>query len=599
MAKELPVREMIAVEDTWDLTPIYASKADWEQELSVLEKKVADMQEYKGHLADSAQTLFGCIKLNDEINLLVSRIYNYAQRLYDQDLGNSEHKAMNGKAMMAYASALAGVSFITPEILEIPNNKLETFYIEEKGLELYRHHIEEILRVRAHICSPETEEILARSSEMRETAHEAYSSLTNADMTYPEVVDENGETVRITQGRFVRLLESEDRRVRKETFELFFGVHKGLLNTFASLYAGQVKQLSFETQIRKYESNLEAAVDGNHVPSFVYKNLVDTVNKNLDKMHRYVKLRKKLLGLDELHMYDIYTPMIAGVAQKFTYEEAKRLTIESLAPLGEDYIEVVKEAFRDRWIDVYENQGKRGGAYSCAVYGTHPYMLLNYNGALDEVFTLVHEMGHSMHSYYSNKTQPFVYADYTIFVAEVASTCNEILLLEYLLKNETDNKKRAYLLNHYLDMFKGTLFRQTQFAEFEMRTNEMSEQGETLTGEGLCSLYKEINEKYYGPDMISDDEIAYEWTRIPHFYYDFYVYQYSTSFCASVAIAHDILERGEEAVKGYKEFLSGGCSLPPVELLKKVGIDFETEKPIQDAMDVMAGVLDELERITQ
>lgn len=597
MAKELPLREEVDEKDTWDLTPLYKDASQWEEEVLLLSEKSQELGAFHGRTGESAKTLLEIMKRCDEISLLISRVYNYAERLSDQDVSNAAHRAMSARAMSAYAGASAALSFVTPEIIEIDEDKLEAFYEGNEELKLYRNHIGELRRVREHVLSKEAEAIIARSTEMRETAQDTYSSLTNADMTYPEVVDENGEKVRITQGRFVRLLESEDRRVRKETFELFFAEHKKFVNTFASLYAGQVKQLSFESALRNYPSNLEAAVDGNHVPSYVYHNLVETVDQNLDKLHRYVSLRKKLLGVDELHMYDIYVPMIAGVARKYTYEQAKELSLEALKPLGEEYLDVVREAYENRWIDVYENKGKRGGAYSATVYGVHPYMLLNFNGALDEVFTLVHEMGHSMHSYYSNAAQPFVYSDYTIFVAEVASTCNEILLLDYLLSKETDRAVKAYLLNHYLDMFKGTLFRQTQFAEFEMRTNEMSESGEPLTAEGLCKLYGEINAKYYGPDMVNDDEIAYEWTRIPHFYYNFYVYQYSTSFCASVKIARDILTEGESAVKRYKEFLSGGCSKPPVELLKMVGVNFETAGPIQAAMDVMADILTQLEEL--
>ena len=598
MAKTLPKREEVQIEDTWDLTPMYADAKAWEADLAKLDAKADALASYEGRMGESAQSLLEVMQLSDAIGLLIGRVYNYASRLYDQDLGNAKHQAMSAKAMSAYAKAMAKMAFVTPELLTISEDKLQAFYAESEALCLYKHHIDEQIRMKAHVCTPEIEQLLATSMEMRQTAEESYSILCDSDLKFPEITDENGEKVQITSGRFIRLLESEDRRVREETFKAYYSVYQQFNNTMGSLYSGQVKQLCFEAQARAYASTLEASVDGNHVPVKVYHNLIETVNAGLDKLHRYVSLRKKLLGVDELHMYDIYTPMIAGVAEKYPYEKAQALSLEALAPLGEDYLAVVREAYRDRWIDVYENEGKRSGAYSATVYGVHPYMLLNYNGALDEVFTLVHEMGHSMHSYYSNKKQPAVYADYTIFVAEVASTCNEILLLEYLLKKETDVKKRAYLLNHYLDMFKGTLFRQTQFAEFEMRTNEMQESGEALTGEMLAKLYHEINGKYYGPDMVNDDEIAYEWARIPHFYYNFYVYQYATSFCASVAIAHEILEKGEDYVKIYKEeFLSGGCSLPPVELLKKVGVNFETPAPIEAALSVMSGVLDALEKL--
>ena len=355
----------------------------------------------------------------------------------------------------------------------------------------------------------------------------------------------------------------------------------------------------FQAKARNYPSTLEAAVDENNVPSSVYHNLVDTVNKNMDKMYRYVRLRKKCLGVDKLHMYDVYTPMIPDAAKKIPFEEAKEIVLKALAPLGEDYVAKVREGFNSRWIDVYENEGKRSGAYSAGAYGTHPYVLLNHSDTLDAMFTLAHEMGHAMHSYYSNSTQPYIYSQYKIFVAEVASTCNEVLLTEYLLKNTTDQKERAYLLNHYLDSFKGTVYRQTMFAEFEMRTNAMAEAGESLTAENLNALYLEMNKKYFGPDMVSDDEIAYEWARIPHFYYNFYVYQYATGFSSAVALAHGILKEGAPAVERYKKFLSGGCSESPVELLKIAGVNLETPKPIQEALDVFGETLDEMEALVK
>ncbi|MBR5356840.1 MAG: oligoendopeptidase F, partial [Lachnospiraceae bacterium] len=426
---------------------------------------------------------------------------------------------------------------------------------------------------------------------------EIYEAFTNVDISYPSIKDENGEEVRITDGRFVHLLESSDRRVRKDTFEAYYATYKKYLNTLAATYASEVKVRIFNSKLRGYSSNLEAAVDKNNVSPTVYKNLVESVNRNISKLHRYVSLRKKCLGVSELHMYDIYTPMIKDAAKEVPYEEAQEIIKKALAVLGDDYVALLDEAFKNRWCDVYENKGKRGGAYSSCAYGTHPYMLLNYNNSLDAMFTTAHEMGHSMHSWFSNQAQPFIYSDYKIFVAEVASTCNEILLLEYLLKNCTDKKEKAYLLNHYLDSFKGTVFRQTQFAEFEMLTNEMQEKGESLNAENLCALYKEINERYYGKDMISDEEISYEWARIPHFYYNFYVYQYATSFCAAVAIAERILKEGEPAVKEYKKFLSSGCTDAPVELLKIAGVDLTTGAPIDAALSKMGEIIDELEAL--
>lgn len=445
--------------------------------------------------------------------------------------------------------------------------------------------------------STEMEKLLAMTYEMSNVASDTFGILSNADLTFPETTGEDGEMLRLTSGRFIPLMCSDKREVRKEAFEKYYSTYEQFLHTFASLYDGQVKKLSFYAKARKYENTLVASVDSNDVSPKVYQILVDTVNKNLEQLHRYVALRKKLMKLPELHMYDIYPSIIADVKKTYTYEEAKELVLKALAPMGEAYVAKVKEGFENRWIDVYENQGKRSGAYSSGAYSTHPYVLLNFDGTLDSVFTMIHEMGHAMHSHFSNTKQPYIYANYKIFVAEVASTCNEILLLEYLLSQATDEKERAYLLNHYLDMFKGTLYRQTQFAEFEMKTNAMVEAGESLNSDNLSRLYLEINQKYYGDGIVSDPQIAYEWARIPHFYYNFYVYQYATSFSAAVAIAHEILEKGEEIVNRYIDFLSGGCTKSPVELLKICGIDMETEKPIQEAIDVMAGVLDEMEKM--
>lgn len=595
MAKELPKRSEVKVEDTWNLKDMYESDAAWEAELLEIKKLAEEAVKMEGHVAESAQNLLKTLELDATIDEKLSLAYNYAERQYDEDTSNTAHQAMAAKIMSMAADISSQLAFIVPEILAVDEAVLEGFYKEQTKLELYRKEVAEIQRVKEHKLSTEMEKLVAMTAEMSRVSYDTFNIMDNADMLFPEVEDEDGETVRITHGRFIALLESANREVRENTFKKYYSTYKQFLNTYASLYNGQVKQQIFYAKARKYESTLVASVDANNVSPVVYHNLVDTVNKNLDKLHRYVGLRKKCLGVDELHMYDIYTPMVSGVAKKIPFEEAKETVLKALAPLGEDYVAKVKEGFESRWIDVYENQGKVSGAYSAGAYGTHPYVLLNYNESLDNMFTLIHEMGHAMHSYYSNSTQPYIYSQYKIFVAEVASTCNEILLLEYLLKNTTDKKERAYLLNHYLDMFKGTLFRQTQFAEYEMRSNEMVEKGESLNADNLCELYLDINKKYYGEEMISDEEISYEWARIPHFYYDFYVYQYATSFSAAVAIAHDILREGGSVVEKYKEFLSGGCSEAPVELLKKVGVDMESPAPIQAALDVMGEVIDELE----
>lgn len=597
MAKELLKRSEVDPAFTWNLADMYATPAAWEADIQMILEYAGKLAEKEGKVTATAADLYETLSTQAIMEEKVDLAYTYAARLSDEDTGNATHQAMVMRLRTIIAGISSNLAFIEPEILETPEEVLERYYAEMPDLEFYRKQIQEIQRLKPHCLTAEMEKLLAMTSEMSGTASSTFAVFNNADLKFPEVADEDGELVRITHGRFVGLEESSDRRVRKETFEKLYHTYKQYENTLASLYNGQVKQLIFKAKARKYASTLEASVVANNVSPKVYENLVTTVNENLDKMHRYVRLRKKMLQVEELHMYDIYTPMIADAARKITYEEAKETVLKALAPLGEDYIQILKEGFANRWIDVYENEGKRSGAYSAGSYSTHPYVLLNHNNTLDSMFTLAHEMGHAIHSYLSNKNQPYIYSQYKIFVAEVASTCNEILLMEYLLKHTTDAKERAYLLNHYLDSFKGTVYRQTMFAEFEMQTNAMAESGESLTAEVLNKIYHDLNCKYYGPDMVSDPEIAVEWARIPHFYYNFYVYQYATGFSSAVAIARNILANGAPAVEKYKEFLSGGCSQAPVELLKIAGVDLETPKPIQDALNVFGEILDEMEKL--
>ena len=597
MARELPKRSEVKEEYTWDVSAMYASKAAWEADLKEVVTIVSDLAKLEGSVMASAEKLLAALELGARAEQKIDLAFNYAERLFDQDQKNTEHQAMSQKMYGVVTDYQSRTAFVVPEILAADKATLAQYFAENKELELYRGLVDEILRTKEHVLTAEMEKLVAMTGEMAQTPEQVYSIINNADLIYPEIEDENGEKVRLSHGNFVPFEESGDRRVRKDAFEAFYSIYKQFAGTIAGLYNGQVKQQIFYAKARNYASTLEAAVDANNVPAKVYRNLVETVNANMDKMHRYVKLRKKCLGVDELHMYDVYTPMIADAAKKVSYDEAKETVLKALAPLGEDYVATVKEGFENRWIDVYENEGKRSGAYSAGAFGTHPYVLLNYNDTLDNMFTLAHEMGHAMHSWYSNANQPYIYSQYKIFVAEVASTCNEILLMEYLLANTTDKKERAYLLNHYLDSFKGTVYRQTMFAEFEMKSNQMAEAGESLNAENLCKLYYGLNQKYFGEGMVSDPQIAYEWARIPHFYYNFYVYQYATSFSAAVAIAHGILEEGAPAVERYKKFLSGGCSMSPVDLLKQVGINMEEPKPIQDALDVFGKVLDEIETL--
>lgn len=597
MAKELLKRNEVEKEFTWNLEDLYADVPSWEAAVKEIQDIAARLEQMEGKVTKSADNLFTTLSQLEEMGKKLDPAFNYAERLSDQDTGNTTHLAMSQKLRSIYADISSRLSFIDPEILELTKETLEQYYTQQPKLEEYRNYIREIQRLKPHHLPAEMERLLAMTNEMSNVPEETFAVFNNADLKLPEMTDENGESIRITHGRYITLMESSDRRVRREAFEKMYQTYKQFENTLASLYSGQVKQLMFYAKARKYPSTLEAAVNRNNVSPDVYENLVATVNANLDKMYRYVRLRKRLLQVDELHMYDVYTPIIPDASRKIPYEEAKATILKALAPMGEDYIKLLEEGFNNRWIDVYENEGKRSGAYSAGAYGVHPYVLMNYNDSLDSMFTLAHEMGHSLHSHYSNTAQPYFYSRYKIFVAEVASTCNEILLMEYLLKNTTDTRERAYLLNHYLDSFKGTVYRQTMFAEFEKKTNAMAEAGESLTAQVLNDVYYELNSRYFGPDMVSDPEIAREWARIPHFYYNFYVYQYATGFSAAVAIARNILKEGAPAVARYKEFLSGGCSQPPVELLKIAGVDLETPRPIQDALNVFGEVLDELEKL--
>ena len=476
--------------------------------------------------------------------------------------------------------------------------EMQHCYKDAPELSRYRTSIEDLRRLKAHTLAPELEELLASSREMGTAVEKSYSLLTDADFENPIIQGEGGEPVKISAGRFIPLLESQDARVRREAFQAYYARYEQYKNTFASLYEGKAKSNFFYAKARKYGSSMEAAVDANNVPKEVYYNLIEAVHENMHYMHSYMSLRKKLLGVKELHMYDVYVPMVPQETGKITYGQAQEEIAESLQVLGDDYVRVLKEGFANRWIDKYENEGKRSGAYSAGCYLAHPYVLMNYQYNLDSEFTLAHEMGHALHSYYSAKNNNIFDSDYKIFVAEVASTCNEALLMDYLLKRTADKKKRAYLINHFLHQFRSTLYRQTMFAEFELLTHEMVERGETLTAESLKQLYYELNVQYHGKDVIVDKEIAIEWARIPHFYYNFYVYQYATSFAASMALSKKILEEGQPAVERYLNFLKGCCSKSPIDLLKDAGVDMTTKEPISEALKTFGALIQEMEELS-
>lgn len=589
-------RDQVPVESTWDLTDIFPSDEAWGEENEALKSMPEKFAVYQGKLGENAETLLAFFKLEDEASLRLSKLYGYASCKSDQDTGNSFYQDMRGKAMGTMVAISSATAFASSEIMAIDEDQLTAFYAQQPALEEYRRSIYQIRRRKEHILSPAEEALLASAGEMADAPGNISSIFSNADLKFPDVVDGKGDVHKLTEVSFVPTLESSDRVLRCNTFNAYYKTLGQFRNTSAAALDAQFKQLRFFANARKYNSTLEAALDVTEVPTEVYTNLLEAVHNNLDKMYRYVALRKKLMHVDELHMYDVYAPIVADAASEIPFEEAKNTILDALAVLGEDYINVLKEGFDNRWIDVYPNEGKRGGAYCSGSGYPHPYVLLNQKDTLDSMFTLAHEMGHAMHSYHSCKYQPISQSDYVIFVAEVASTCNEVLLMRYLLGKTTDKKERAYLINHFLDKFKGTIYRQAMFAEFELEMGRMSEQGQTLTAEALCQKYLELNKLYFGPDMVSDDGIAMEWARIPHFYYNYYVFQYATGFSAAVAIANRILSEGEPAVKDYKKFLSGGGSTDPISLLKLAGVDMSSPEPINSALALFGELVDELEK---
>ena len=500
--------------------------------------------------------------------------------------------------MSAYVELNAASSFATPEIMAISDETMEQFYADCPALERYRRCLDNIRRRRAHVLSPAEEKLLAAAGEMASAPDNIYGMFNDADVTFPDAVDSEGNRHPLSQGTYISYMESSDRALRKSAFENLYHTYGAYKNTISAVLSAQVKQLQFFAQARKYNSSLEASLDATNVPVAVYTNLIEAVHKNMDKMYRYVDLRKKLLGVDELHMYDLYTPLVEGVAKRASIGEAKQTVYDALAPLGDDYRKILKEGFDNRWIDVYENAGKRSGAYSAGAR-VHPFVLMNYTGTLDSEFTLAHEMGHALHSYLSNRTQNPLDAEYVIFVAEVASTCNEALLMEYLLGKTTDKKERAYLINHFLEQFRTTLYRQTMFAEFEMNIGKLAQEGTALTPDVLNAEYRRLNRLYFGENIVLDDEIDMEWMRIPHFYYNYYVFQYATGYAAAIALSRRILREGESAVKDYIGFLSGGCSKSPIDLLKGAGVDMSTTKPVEEALALFDELIDEMEELMQ
>ncbi|MGK0699441.1 oligoendopeptidase F [Priestia flexa] len=597
--KKLPNRSEIKIEDTWRLEDIFETDEAWEKEFQAVKALVPEMEQYRGKLGESADTLFKALQQQDELTMRVSKLYTYAHMRYDQDTTNSFYQGLNDRIKTLYTEIASALSYVTPELLGVDEATLKQYLEESKDLQLYAHALDEVNRERPHILSESEEAILAQASEALGASSNTFGMLNNADLEFPSIKDENGEEVEITHGRYIRFLESSDRRVREDAFKAVYDTYGKFKNTFASTLSGTVKKDNFSAKVRNYESARHAALSANNIPEEVYDNLVATVNEYLPLLQRYIDLRKKVLGVDELHMYDLYTPLVQDVKMEIPYSEAKDYLLKGLAPLGEEYISILKEGFENRWVDVHENKGKRSGAYSSGTYGTNPYILMNWQDNVNNLFTLAHEFGHSVHSYYTRKEQPYPYGDYSIFVAEVASTCNEALLNDYLLKTIDDEKKRLYLLNHYLEGFRGTVFRQTMFAEFEHEIHVRAQNGEPLTPELLTKLYYDLNKKYFGDNLVIDEEIGLEWARIPHFYYNYYVYQYATGFSAAAALSKQILEEGDAAVERYLGFLKAGSSDYPIEVLKRAGVDMTTAEPIKEALEVFKEKLEEMERLLE
>lgn len=594
---EVKDRKDIDVKDTWNLESIYANNELWEEDYAALEKDAAEFAKLKGAIEADVSKIPAVLDAYYGLHRRLSKLSVYARMRFDQDTTDSTYQTMSAKIGSLGVNIGAASAFVEPEILSYSKEQLEAAEKENERTAYYGRKIEEMLRGQEHTLDAEKEELLAAAGDMAEAPDDIFSVLMNADMKYPDIVLEDGTHLPLTNSTYISYMESPDRAVREGAFKTLYGQIASLKNTFAAIYRGNLKQAKFYAQSRKYSSARAMYLADSNVPESVYDNLLSAVHEALPMMYRYVAVRKKVLGVDKLHMYDVYTPIVAAQNQTYEFEQAKQMVLEALKPMGEDYLSHAREGLENRWIDIYPNKGKKGGAYSWGCYDSQPFILLNYTKNLDSVFTLIHEMGHSIHSYYSITAQDYAYSDYKIFVAEVASTCNECLLMHDLLEKTTDKEQRKYLLNHYLDSFKGTLFRQTMFAEFEKTAHDYCAQGKPLTAEALSQMYLELNQKYFGPDMEKDEEIAYEWMRIPHFYTPFYVYQYATGYSAAVALSAKILKEGKSAVDAYMSFLKGGESKDPIDLLKMAGVDMTTEKPVADALALFGELVAELEAL--
>ncbi|HAT4210913.1 TPA: oligoendopeptidase F [Clostridium perfringens] len=594
--KKLRRRDEIPESDKWRIDKIYETPAKWNEELNKLKEEAPKLKDFEGKLGNK-EDLKAFLLLNEKLSRKLGKLYVYAHMRSHEDTSNPEMQSLVNKIDPYSAEFSSYTAYFVPEILSLKEGTIENFINEDKDLKQYKIYFEMILNEKPHILSKEVESVLASVSDCLGAPESIYSMLTNSDMTFGEIVDESSRKVELTEGNYISFIKSKDRKVREAAFKLLFGTYKKYENTLATSLTSSIKNFVFESKTRKYNSSLEASLKPNNIPVEVYYNALKTVDENMDALHRYVRIKKKLLNLEEIHMYDLYVPVIECKKEHLEYKDAISLVEEGLKPLGKEYLDIFNEGINEGWIDVYENKGKRSGAYSWGSYDTMPYVLLNYNYELNDASTLAHEMGHSIHSYYTRKTQPYIYGDYSLFCAEVASTTNEILLIHHLIEKETDKNKKLYLINQELEQIRTTVFRQLMFAEFELKTHEAIENGESLTSEVLCKMWKDINIKYFGEDMNVDEEISIEWARIPHFYSDFYVYQYATGYAAASSFANSILSKGEEAVEKYKGFLKAGGSMYPIDTLKMAGVDMTTSKPLKDTLDRFNELLDMLEEI--
>ncbi len=595
MSTNLPKRVDVPVSDTWDLTTIFKDDQEWEKTFTEVEKLYPQITKYKGTFTNSPKSLKEVLDFSERIELKISHLYVYTHLQSDTDVSNAKYQAMQSRAVGLATKISTAFAFISPEILAADETVIRGYVKDNVELNIYQHFFDDLFKNRKYILSNKEESILAAAGETLSVFDDIYSVYTNSEMKMPEVTDDKGNKIKLSYGRYNVLRESPNKAVRKEAFMGMHNTYGDNKNTLANILGGKVKADNFNAKVRGFESARHSALFANNVPESVYDQLLETVNNNLEALHQYVEVRKNILNLDEINMYDLYTPLVSDIDLKFTKDDAKEIILEALVPLGEDYINVVKRAFDERWLDLVENENKRSGAYSSGTYGTNPYVLMNWQDTLDNVFTLAHELGHSLHSYYTRKHQPQVYGDYSIFVAEVASTTNEELLTHYFLEKYTDKNIRAYILNHYLDGVKGTVFRQTQFAEFEHLIHQSDQNGVALTGEFLTNEYFNMNKRYYGETMTYDKEIGYEWALIPHFYYNYYVYQYATGFSAASALSQRILSGNQEYIDAYLKFLKSGSSAYPIDVLKKAGVDMNSPKPIEDTLAMFKNRLVELQ----